>query len=769
MSLVGRLQKLRHIIDELQLSLHLAQHAPDDFVARTLARHVIVRAADFIAHARELRKPLNLAGYDTGEYHRTKEIYADYFDEYFRSARDKLGAHIQDFDFGKRIELWNDVEIVKLDFFVETAIEIHRLLEAMNIPRFRPYVPPPELQAPEFRTVLVAFRASGAASQWAELASDSLAASRPNTTSSLNLTPVHSRAAQLALIRRWLTIEEDVLARVEAFPRLARIVRGRIVTDIVSFADCLVTRAVAPGAPQEMDGLDSILQQIGHPSATIANFLQVFAFRAPLRCVRRLRDRFGAHLHTKERQTLHKLLQAIDTYDLPAARSLYDHMRRVFQKVCFEVLFLRMYVADGQRIYGVTPNSFSVAPFDARSDEPPPPRMPPRHDHNSEAEYLEYLGKWLGGGEEDKGDARYYFHGAFMSSDVVEQVDEQATFAGGVRYTTNTFRKAHRFVLDKLLTAASDAELIGIFELLLACRGGDPHMLVEVLIRFANSGRRDRDAAICFFLGELADWPHDAVKRFLDNCAQTSQDWHLRFHATLALFKISVRTEGLTRINAKRTVLSYDNLFGPLLAQMNPYGRLFCAIAFASQFCGQLLSAFTNAFLQEYQALQDRVRTFTAQLFETAIPAGLPALLDQLLATHDYIGVCLLLETQLPAAHAMFGRDLLTAATNQWVVPARHDQATRHVALCFLRLQNFPPALYIADGLAARNPDNVPLQILVLQILAEMPGAHDHALQHSETIRARYKLTAEHQAMLAALDQAIAQRAPSAQDIAANE
>jgi hypothetical protein len=97
-------------------------------------------------------------------------------------------------------------------------------------------------------------------------------------------------------------------------------------------------------------------------------------------------------------------------------------------------------------------------------------------------------------------------------------------------------------------------------------------MLAEALVRFANSGRRDRDAASCFFLGELADWPHDAVKRFLDHRAQTSQDWHLRFHATLALFKVFLRTEGLTRINAKRTVLSYHNLFGPLLAQLKPVG-----------------------------------------------------------------------------------------------------------------------------------------------------------------------------------------------------
>jgi hypothetical protein len=49
MSLIGRLKKLRHIIDELQLALHLAQHAPDDFVARTLlfalANLVIVKKA----------------------------------------------------------------------------------------------------------------------------------------------------------------------------------------------------------------------------------------------------------------------------------------------------------------------------------------------------------------------------------------------------------------------------------------------------------------------------------------------------------------------------------------------------------------------------------------------------------------------------------------------------------------------------------------------------------------------------------------------------
>jgi len=35
-----------------------------------------VRAENFIAHARSLRKPLNLKGYNTRDFHKTKEAYA---------------------------------------------------------------------------------------------------------------------------------------------------------------------------------------------------------------------------------------------------------------------------------------------------------------------------------------------------------------------------------------------------------------------------------------------------------------------------------------------------------------------------------------------------------------------------------------------------------------------------------------------------------------------------------------------------------------------
>ena len=163
MSLTVRLEKLEFIVGELQLALHLAKHAPDDFVARTLSRHVAVRAENFIEHARRLRKPLIQAGFDTHTFDETKEACAKYFDQYFRVARHKLGAHVQDFDFGKRIDLWNDIEVVKVSFFVERAQQIYKDLEHLAIPGYVRYTDPIELQDPELRRILDDLRIRGEA------------------------------------------------------------------------------------------------------------------------------------------------------------------------------------------------------------------------------------------------------------------------------------------------------------------------------------------------------------------------------------------------------------------------------------------------------------------------------------------------------------------------------------------------------------------------------------------------------------------------------
>jgi hypothetical protein len=164
-----RVEKLKFLAEEMHIALCLATHAPDAFSARTLARHILVRAKNFIAHARGLRRPLNVAGYDTRAFHKTKEAYATAFDEYFQLSRDRLGAHVQDFDFVRRIELWNDIEIIKIGFFVEGARELYSGLAAMSLPGYAPYTDPPELEDASFNEMLREFQTSNDNRHWVEI------------------------------------------------------------------------------------------------------------------------------------------------------------------------------------------------------------------------------------------------------------------------------------------------------------------------------------------------------------------------------------------------------------------------------------------------------------------------------------------------------------------------------------------------------------------------------------------------------------------------
>ncbi len=70
-------------------------------------------------------------------------------------------------------------------------------------------------------------------------------------------------------------------------------------------------------------------------------------------------------------------------------------------------------------------------------------------------------------------------------------------------------------------------------------------------------------------------------------------------------------------------------------------------------------------------------------------------------------------------------------------------------------------AFEIAEELASRNPDWVDIQILVAQILGDTPGAEEEAAQRVASLRRAYKLTADLEARLAAVEAEIAKRKSS--------
>ena len=755
----SRVEKLKFIVDEMQLAFHLTMHLTDPFVARTLARHILIRAENFIEHSRGLRRPLNDAGYETRDFHKAKEAYASAFEEYFRVSRNRLGAHVQDFDFGKRIELWNEIEIVKISFFVDGAQEIYRSLALLNLPGYVAYADPPELTDPVVLETLRQFQRAIDNRNWVEVGTDPLAMTRNNTIATLNMTPVHARAGQLVLIRRWIAMQSDLLDKLAAHHRIARILRARIITDFVSFCDCLVTRPVSPGAPQAMDGLDKLITANGQSCVPIGSFVAASNFQAKLQTARAIRDTIGTHLEIDDARAIASLLADLDAYDLGQGLSFYERVGAAFAKACRNILFLRMYGADGRRLYGMRASRAPAAPYAGNNIAgPPSPPEPPQI--NEEEAYRKNLTRWLDGDDPQKEDARQFFWGAFAGSEIVETIVEVERFgAGHQRIWRHEYRKGHQFLASTLSSARSDSDFNGALELILSCRSGSPYPLAEILVRHGRDASVFRQWQICYALGEIGSAPHASAREFLEARAD-SQSWPIRLQATLSRFKIFVKTEGVFRVNHRdQTSADYDVLVDSLITPMSEPERLICLLAFASILSSPGVGAFSQPFQSNYAALQAQIETLCLPFLKDDDKKSKGTTLKQLIQTNDYVGVCVLVALDLDGGdqHPLYAA-LMDNCCNRSIVTAGHDQASRHLAMCFLLKKEHRVAFEIAEGLASRNPDWVDIQILVARILGDTPGAEDEAAQRVASVRRDYKLGPQDEARLAAVEAEIAGR-----------
>ncbi|KVH41420.1 hypothetical protein WJ47_10040 [Burkholderia ubonensis] len=753
----GRVEKLKFIVEEMHIAFCLAMHLTDPFIARTLARHILVRAENFIEHARGLRRPLNDADYDTRDFHKTKEAYASAFDEYFKVARHRLGAHVQDFDFGKRIELWNDIEIVKISFFVEGAQEIYRSLAPLNLPGYIVYAEPPELTNPDIQESLRQYQRVFDNRNWIEMGVDPLALTRNNTAPVLNATPVHARAGQLALIRRWIAMQNDLLQRLVEHVRIARILKGRIVTDIVSFCDCLVTRPVSSGALQAMDGLDKLIVGCGQSSAAIDNFVDASNFQIGVQAARTIRDKVGAHIEIDETHTLTALLADLDAYDLGEGLNFYERVGAAFTKACHSILFLRLYAADGQRLYGVSAGHAPAVPYagDNVAVPPVPPAPPPINDEEA---YRSNLTRWLDGDDAQKGDARLFFWHAFADSQATATIEEVERFgSAGQRMSTHDFRKAHQFLCSTLSNGLSDFDFKGVLELILSCRSGWPYPLAEILVRHGRDASVFRQWLICYALGEIGSAPHASVCEFLETHAY-SHSWPIRLQAALARFKTFVKAEGTFRLNHKeQTKVSYDSLVDSLLTPMSEFERLICLLGFASILSGPGVGSFSLPFQSNYAGLQIQIEALCVPFLKSGDSKSKAATLKQLIQTNDYVGVCVLVALECDDQNQVHIA-LIENCCNGSIVTAGHDQATRHLAMCFLLKKEHHIAFDIVQGLASRNPDSVEFVVLAAEILGETLGAEEEAMRKIDSIRHAYKITPDIEMRLNAVETEIGKR-----------
>ena len=573
---------------------------------------------------------------------------------------------------------------------------------------------------------------------------DPLALTRPNTTAMLNTSPVHARAGQIALVHRWTKIGLDQLDRFAAFPDVVRLLRARLVTDVVSGCDCLITRQLQAGAPQEMDGLDALLAAQNISPNPILDFAASFDIDRAVAPLRQVRDKVGAHLEIDEGVDLSSLVQLLDGIDYPRLIDFRASLRRAFEKACRSVLFLRGYQADGQTLSGALgvarPSGIAFDPTGGGG------RITPSMDLfvDTDEAFAGKLEDWLGGGDH-RGAARSFFYTACTASAAVESYLEVEAFpGGGSRTTPREFRRVHQFLLDRLMQEKDPDRLRDIFELICALSSGYPDLLTEMLMRFTREPASWTSAvAIAYCLGETANWWRTDVRMYLTGL-MISPEVMCSVNARVALFKIFISTECIKRINSPKAATRPFSEISMLTQDLRDEAQLVMLVILASQFCNSRFGIYEKAFESEYCEMRSQVVALVAKLAPPKASARAADMVRKLVKVHDYAGIsAYLLDEFTGTPTERVGHDLVHFTCSGVIVVATYDFAQRNLCCCFQRLGRNDLALDIAADLATRNPDDIGAQLLRLQIMTCLPEQKANAKQAIDDLKSSYRLDAD--------------------------
>lgn len=738
-----RAEKLRFLADELAVAAELCASAANADMARMIARHVTVRIADFIDHARQLRNGLPASAVAQG-FKETLNALNDEFQANLALARHKLGAHVQDMDFAERLDLWVAIDAGKVAYFAEGARELWDRLGALGVPGHQPFATPSALADPSVASALAYLSSTIAVP--VTIGTDPLADVRTNTTTLFNGTPIHQRAGQLALLRRWIRDQRELLALFQPSPAIARILRARLLTDVVSFHDCLITRAVQPGAAQALEGLDDLITSSGHEPTAIRAFVSSNRQETTIEPARLIRNRIGAHLDCDPTTPLATLVGELDRCDLEAALRHFAALEATFLRTCRDVVFLLPHLTDGMVIPGVLVRHPQAAPFDpARPDRIA--AAPPRNTF-SQAEMRDWLEQWSGGQGIFAREALDYFREAFAHAPEAEMRERIEERGSSRHFHRLTMRTSHLFLRDALLSCAP-AEEEGILHLAATCRGY-PTELAEILTQYHDVAGRPASPALLMALGNTVPWWLEKARRIVEAAIGTGSD---RILARTMLLRIFLREEGLRRMNGQPGHLDWKDVRGKITEGADPAEELAVAIALAGTFLERPVGTYIGRLQSEYRELADHAFAAARGRLAGTLDPERGSTLQRLLRTGDLAQATLLTVTTGPRGHASSMKDSLLRAFGAGLIitkPTAEEGAA--AAECLLLLGDPWQAIDVLERVSRGNPADARPQIRIAELLQGIDGGSSAAREKLAAIRSQFSLDPDGDARLLAIE-----------------
>lgn len=555
------MKKIYFCVTQIIRIKKLIETIESDFFARVISRKVIVRIDDFI----DITRRYNNSSVTDGILKRSiktklNELNTE-FETRLRLQRHKFSAHVQDLEFGLRVDCWANISYDNIIYFHDKIIEIYELLE--NQPDYITISTNDLILSQKEINDIQALVKDKDIESSPIISTDILAITRFNSGAMIPCHPIQDKVLTLNSIVIILDFEIELYKCIENID-YKYLLQTLIINDIISFIDNIIT-------PDYIDdtGLDELLED----RAILDKFLDTFNLDT-LIDIRTIRNKLGAHVDRTD--TFEDLIRLIENHDFKNTLSIYKNFLNIFYKICNDTFYLKGLTLPPTKMQGVL--EVSNKPEKTFFENVQIDTTFIKKDINDVELYKEYLNKLFIGISNDKyEDIRHYFYDALAHSEVFKIV----TFDN----KKLELKKAHEFFISQLKSSISPDKKRLILKLLSDCSNGYPEQLVYILTNTHNINKlTSLTKEYIVHLGDISHKHSNSAMLMLISFLN-SKDINIEYFTMLSLLKIDIKSRGIDCVNKKLKIVEneYSRIVKERINSYNPFFKVFISTLLSSE------------------------------------------------------------------------------------------------------------------------------------------------------------------------------------------
>lgn len=620
------MEHLKFCLKEILIIRSLLNIKNSSFFKRNLGRYIALRVDDFIKLAFALNKSTINVKHVKDDLNALQDLYR----EFFKTQRDKYGAHFQELEFSKRLEIWSQIDFQKADFFTELPIDIYGKFH--SVPGFIETNTLYENISVVVSSEISELNEKLDIEKYPNFSSDILSLTRYNSGGIINFSHLHTKAGTLKALELILNYNIELFKLVKDHNELASVIKKLIVIDLSSYCDNFITRTDIPiGAKQEEDGLDQYITESELPNAfkIITDFKNNFRFQDQLDEIRLVRNTICGHIDTSISISDFKV--TLDSLQFEKIISFYQHIRNTFKQMCHQEFLLTMHLMEPEnsRAYSIQQLvGMEVKPFDKDSI---PETVFLQNDVDDINNYTMFFNNLSHPGKHEE--ARHFFWDCFGQSAKLE-TKPYIRQANGVEIGESIdFRKGHEYFEDKLFdpyTSVNDK--IKIIQLFVECRSGYPRTLLYILLNTyrVNSIDVRLNTKYLQSFGELSNEMDDKIFEILQvGCM--NNNFELSYYSLLSIFKIDIKSRQKISLNINTNDTFYSDFIKKMILDAkNDFVKISYCIALESEIY------FSPELSRFHKSLNKIYNDFFASVFKSSLRKHLTPLLKLPVDHHKF-------------------------------------------------------------------------------------------------------------------------------------